>query len=51
MLARLKPMTAELLGALALVLAVLAGAARSNAAPGDHDFTGQVPGICPEDLD
>ena len=45
MLVRLKPMTAELLGALALVLAVLAGAARSNAAPGDHDFTGQVPGI------
>src|SRR5215470_3983952 len=38
-------MTAQLLGALPLVLAVLAGAACSNAAPGDHDFTGQVPGV------
>ena len=45
MLDWLKPMTAHLLGALAFVLAVLAGTARSNAAPGDHDFTGQVPGV------
>jgi hypothetical protein len=38
-------MTAKLPGTLAFVLAVLAGAALSNAAPGDHDFTGQVPGV------